>query len=116
MAEAALTQTSGSGRWTDEGALLTGGQPWSGPGRLHLLARVGQHVVALGFVDQVATRLRGLDQLLVVHHVQQVRRVDERKAHHRQQLRQVLRRREEKRERMKPKNRERSCNLPDTAD
>lgn len=69
---------------------LTGGEPRSSPGRLHLLPRVGEHVVALGFVDQITTGLRRLNQLLVVHHVQQVGRVDEGKTHHRQQLRQIL--------------------------
>lgn len=78
--------------------LRTGGEPRPGPGRLHLLPRVGQHVVALGLVDQIAARLRRLDQLLVVHHVEQVGRVDEGKTHHRQQLRQILRRRGGKRE------------------
>lgn len=71
----------------------TGGEARPGPRRLHLLARVRQHVVALGLVDQVAAGLRGLDQLLVVHHVQQVGRVDEGEAHHRQQVGQSLRRR-----------------------
>lgn len=67
--------------------VLTGGEPRPGPGRLHLLPRMGQHVIALGLVDQVAARLRRLDQLLVVDHVQQVGRVDEGKTHHGQQLR-----------------------------
>lgn len=80
---------------------LTGGEPRSGPGRLHLLPRVGEHVVALGFVDQIAAGLRRLNQLLVVHHVQQVGRVDEGKTHHRQQLRQILGWQEEGRKQMK---------------
>lgn len=65
---------------------FTGREPRPSPGRLHLLPRVGQHVIALGLVHQIAARLRRLDQLLVVHHVQQVGRVDEGKTHHRQQL------------------------------
>lgn len=69
---------------------LTRREPGSGPGRLHLLSGVRQHVVALGLVDQVAARLRRLDQLLVVDHVEQVGRVDEGQAHGGQQLRQVL--------------------------
>lgn len=70
----------------------TSGEPRPSPWRLHLLPCMGQHVIALGLVDQIAARLRGFDQLLVVHHVQQVGRVDEGKTHHRQQLRQILRR------------------------
>lgn len=62
----------------------TSGEPRPSPGRLHLLPRVGQHVIALGLVHQIATRLRRFDQLLVVHHVQQVGRVDEGETHHRQ--------------------------------
>lgn len=62
------------------------------PRRLHLLSCVRQHVVALGFVDQITTRLGRFDQLVVVHHVQEVGRVDEGKTHHSQQLRHVLRR------------------------
>lgn len=69
---------------------LTGREPGPGPRRLHLLPGVRQHVVALGLVDQVAARLRRLDQLLVVDHVEQVGRVDEGQAHGGQQLRQVL--------------------------
>lgn len=69
---------------------LTSREPGPGPRRLHLLPGVRQHVVALGLVDEVATRLRRLDQLLVVDHVEQVRRVDEGQAHGGQQLRQVL--------------------------
>ncbi len=66
--------------------LCTSREPRPSPGSLHLLPCVGQHVVALGLIDQITTRLRGLDQLLVVHHVQQVGWVDEGKTHHRQQL------------------------------
>lgn len=98
VVKAVIIQTS----WVREAAwfnwlraLLTGREPRSSPGRLHLLSRMGEHVVALGLVDQITTRLRGLNQLLVVHHVQQVGRVDERKAHHCQQLRQILRKWEE---------------------
>lgn len=77
-------------------AWLTGREPRSSSGRLHLLSRVREHMVALGFVDQITTRLRGLNQLLVVHHIQQVGRVDERETHHCQQLRQILRNEQEK--------------------
>lgn len=66
--------------------VCTSREPRPSPGRLHLLPCVGQHVIALGLVDQIATRLRRLNQLLIVHHVQQVGRVDEGKTHHRQQL------------------------------
>ena len=66
--------------------VFTRREPRPSPGRLHLLPRMGQHVIALGLVDQITTRLRRFDQLLVIHHVQQVGRVDERKTHHRQQI------------------------------
>lgn len=61
-------------------------KPRPGPGGLHLLPRVGQHVVTLGFVDQISTGLWRFDQLLVVHDVEQVGRVDEGKTNHRQEL------------------------------
>ena len=50
---------------------------WPGPGCLHLLPCVGQHVVTLGFIDQISTRFRRFDQLLVVHYIEKVGRVDE---------------------------------------
>lgn len=60
----------------------TSREPRPGPGCLHILPRVGQHVIALCLVDQIATRLRRLNQLLIIHHVQQVGGVDEGKTHH----------------------------------
>lgn len=72
--------------------VCTSRESWPGSRCLHILPCVGQHVVALGFVDQITTRLRRFDQLLVVHYVQQVGRVDEGKTHHCQQLRQMLKR------------------------
>ncbi len=68
----------------------TGRQSRASSGRLHLLAGVWQHVVALGFVHQVPAGLWRFDQLLVVHHVQQVAGMDERKPYHGQQLRHML--------------------------
>lgn len=79
--------------------VFTSGKSWPGPGCLHLLPCVGQHVVPLGFIDQITTRLRWFDQLLVIHHVQQVGRVDEGKTHHCQQVWQMLRRQMERRQR-----------------
>ncbi len=64
----------------------TGRQSRASSGRLHLLAGVWQHVVALGFVHQVPAGLGRFDQLLVVHHVQQVAGMNERKPYNRQQL------------------------------
>lgn len=37
--------------------VCTSRESWPGPGCLHLLPCVGQHVVALGFIDQITTRL-----------------------------------------------------------
>lgn len=69
---------------------------WSGPGGLHFLPCVGQHVVTFGFVDKIPTRLRGFDQLLVIHYIEQVGRMDEGKTNHCQQLGQMLWRHREK--------------------
>lgn len=61
-----------------------------GPGSLHLLPSVREHVVPLGFVHEISARLGRFDQLFVVHYVEQVGRMDEGKADRCQEIGQML--------------------------